>query len=209
MRLDFGRDEANCKLILIGRSCEHIATGQSAACCTKWGWMARPSRHAARRTQPRTRCFRARSFPIRDRPCVSPVHCRAIRAFFPNAHDQRQVWRYLRQFPSPCSPNRSLFRQACLNSPQTSLRAGLWHISRYLRQLPSPCSPRTSLYSQARRNCSHCPPRPTRMPPGPTSIDWEKADIGINKSAAAHAAANKHLRISLNIPNPPTRLSLN
>ena len=42
MRLDFGRDEANSKLILIGRSCEHIATGQSAACCTKWGgWPGR------------------------------------------------------------------------------------------------------------------------------------------------------------------------
>jgi hypothetical protein len=121
------------------------------------------------------------------------------------SHDQRQVWRYLRQFPSPCSPNRSLLRQACLNSPQTSLRAGRWQISRYLRQLPSPCSPRTSLFSQARRNCSHCPPRPTRTPPGPISIDWEKAGIGINKRAAAAAAANEHLR-ALNISNPPTWL---
>lgn len=209
MRLDFGRDEANCKLILIGRSCEHIATGQSAACCTKWGgWPGRAVTLHDVLSQERDVSGRG-AFRSWISPAFLPSIAEQCRAFFPNAHDQRQVWRYLRQFPSPCSPNRSLFRQACLNSPQTSLRAGLWHISRYLRQLPSPCSPRTSLYSQARRNCSHCPPRPTRMPPGPTSIDWEKADIGINKSAAAHAAANKHLRISLNIPNPPTRLSLN
>lgn len=208
MRLDFGRDEANCKLILIGRSCEHIATGQSAACCTKsGGWPGRAVTLHDVLSQERDVSGRG-AF----RSWIGPAFLPSIAeqsGILPNAHDQRQVWRYLRQFPSPCSPNWSLFRQACLNSPQTSLRAGLWHISRYLRQLPSPCSPRTSLYSQARRNCSHCPPRPTRMPPGPTSIDWEKADIGINKSAAAHAAANKHLRISLNIPNPPTRLSLN
>jgi hypothetical protein len=43
-----------------------------------------------------------------------------------------QVWRYLRQFPSPCSPNWSLLRQACLNSPHTSLRADPWQVSRHL-----------------------------------------------------------------------------
>jgi hypothetical protein len=103
-----------------------------------------------------------------------------------------QVSRYLRQFPSPRSPNSSLLRQACLNSAHTSLRAGLWQVSRYLRQFPSPRSPSASLFSQARRNCSHCPPRPsyTRTPPGPTSMDWEKAEIGITKRAAAAAAPN-------------------
>src|SRR5436190_1013437 len=72
-----------------------------------------------------------------------------------------QVSRYLRQFPSPRSPNSSLLRQACLNSPHTSLRTGLWQVSRYLPQFPSPRSPSMSLFSQARRNCSHCPPRPS------------------------------------------------
>ena len=108
-----------------------------------------------------------------------------------------QVSRYLRQFPSPRSPNWSLLRQACLNSPHTSLRTGLWQLSRYLRQFPSPCSPSASLFSQARRNCSHCPsPRPlyTRTPPGPTSMDWEKAEIGITKRAVAAAAPNTYLR---------------
>jgi hypothetical protein len=114
-----------------------------------------------------------------------------------------QVWRYLRQFPSPCSPNWSLLRQACLNSPHSSLRTGLWQVSRYVRQFPSPRSPRASLFSQARRNCSHCPPRPPRTPPGPISIDWEKAEIGITKRAAAAAAPNEYLRIPFNIPNPP------
>jgi hypothetical protein len=57
-----------------------------------------------------------------------------------------QVSRYLRQFPSPRSPNWSLLRQACLNSPHTSLRTGLWHVSRYLRQFPSPRSPSASLF---------------------------------------------------------------
>jgi hypothetical protein len=114
-----------------------------------------------------------------------------------------QVWRYLRQFPSPCSPNWSLLRQACLNSPHSSLRTGLWQVSRYVRQFPSPRSPRASLFSQARRNCSHCPPRPTRTPSGPISIDWEKAEIGITKRAAAAAAPNEYLRIPFNIRNPP------
>ena len=89
-----------------------------------------------------------------------------------------QVSRYLRQFPSPRSPNSSLLRQACLNSPHTSLRTGLWQVSRYLRQFPSPRSPSASLFSQARRNCSHSPPR-TRTPPGPISTDWEMAETGI------------------------------
>jgi hypothetical protein len=103
-----------------------------------------------------------------------------------------QVSRYLRQFPSPRSPNASLLRQACLSSPHTSRRTGLWQVSRYLRQFPSPRSPSASLFSQASRNCSHCPPRPsyTRTPPGPTSMDWEKAEIGITKRAAAAAAPN-------------------
>ena len=52
-----------------------------------------------------------------------------------------QVWRYLRQFPSPCSPNWSLLRQACLSSPHTSLRTGLWQVSRYLRQRPRKIAP--------------------------------------------------------------------
>ena len=52
----------------------------------------------------------------------------------------------------------SLLRQACRNSPHTSLRTGLWQVSRYLRQFPSPRSPSASLFSQARRNSSHCPP---------------------------------------------------
>jgi hypothetical protein len=103
-----------------------------------------------------------------------------------------QVSRYLRQFPSPRSPNWSLLRQACLNSPHTSLRTGLWQVSRYLRQFPSPRSPSASLFSQARRNCSHCPPpRPsyTRTPPGPTSMDWEKAEIGITKKSSCRCGA--------------------
>ena len=108
-----------------------------------------------------------------------------------------QVSRYLRQFPSPCSPNRSLLRQADLNSLQTSLRDGRWQVSRYLRQFPSPCSPSLSLFSQARRNSSHCPP--TRTPPGPISIDWEKAEIGITKRAAAAAAPSANFRIPFNI----------
>jgi hypothetical protein len=112
-----------------------------------------------------------------------------------------QVWRYLRQFPSPCSPNWSLLRQADLNSLQTSLRAGRWQASRYLRQFPSPCSPSLSLFSQARRNSSHCPP--TRTPRGPISIDWEKAEIGITKRAAAAAAPSANFRIPFNIPHPP------
>ena len=90
-------------------------------------------------------------------------------------------------------PTASLLRQACLNSAHASLRTGLWQVSRYLRQFPSPRSPSASLFSQARRNCSHCPPpRPsyTRTPPGPTSMDWEKAEIGITKRAAAAAAPN-------------------
>jgi hypothetical protein len=95
-----------------------------------------------------------------------------------------QVWRYLRQFPSPCSPNSSLLRQACRNSEHASLRTGRWQVSRYLRQFPSPRSPNTSLFSQARRNCSHSPPR-IRTPPGPISIDWEKAETGITTRAAA------------------------
>src|SRR6266436_1318547 len=102
-----------------------------------------------------------------------------------------QVSRYLRQFPSPRSPNWSLLRQACLNSPHTSLRTGLWQVSRYLRQFPSPRSPSMSLFSQARRNSSHRPP-PSRTPPGPISIDWENAEIGITISAAAAAAANEY-----------------
>ena len=112
-----------------------------------------------------------------------------------------QVSRYLRQFPSPCSPNRSLLRQADLNSLQTSLRDGRWQVSRYLRQFPSPRSPSMSLFSQARRNSSHCPP--TRTPPGPISIDWEKAEIGITKRAAAAAAPSANFRIAFNIPHPP------
>jgi hypothetical protein len=66
-----------------------------------------------------------------------------------------QVWRYLRQFPSPCSPSWSLLRQAARSSAHTSRRTGLWQVSRYLRQFPSPCSPNLSLFSQARRNSSH------------------------------------------------------
>ena len=112
-----------------------------------------------------------------------------------------QVSRYLRQFPSPCSPNWSLLRQADLNSLQTSLRDDRWQVSRYLRQFPSPCSPSLSLFSQARRNSSHCPP--TRTPPGPISIDWEKAEIGITKRAAAAAAPSANFRIPFNIPHPP------
>jgi hypothetical protein len=42
----------------------------------------------------------------------------------------RQVWRYLRQFPSPCSPNRSLLKQAARGSPHPSRPTGLWQISR-------------------------------------------------------------------------------
>src|SRR6266850_1809320 len=82
-------------------------------------------------------------------------------------------------------------------------------VSRYLRQFPSPRSPSTSLFSQARRNCSHCPPpRPsyTRTPPGPTSMDWEKAEIGITKRAVAAAAQNAYLRIAFNIPDPPVAM---
>src|SRR6185436_1336685 len=110
----------------------------------------------------------------------------------------RQVSRYLRQFPSPRSPNASLLRQACLNSAHTSLRTGLWQVSRYLRQFPSPRSPSASLFSQARRNCSHCPPS-TRTPPGPISMDWEKAEIGNMKRAVAAAAPNAYLRIAVDI----------
>ena len=113
-----------------------------------------------------------------------------------------QVSRYLRQFPSPRSPNWSLLRQACRNSAHASLRTGRWQVSRYLRQFPSPRSPSTSLFSQARRNCSHSPPR-TRTPPGPISTDWEKAETGITKRAAAAAAPNAHFRIPCNIPDPP------
>lgn len=114
-----------------------------------------------------------------------------------------QVWRYLRQFPSPRSPNSSLLRQACRNSAHASLRTGRWQVSRYLRQFPSPRSPSTSLFSQARRNCSHSPP-PIRTPPGPTSIDWEEADTGITKRAAAAAAPSEYFRIPCNIPDPPS-----
>ena len=113
-----------------------------------------------------------------------------------------QVSRYLRQFPSPRSPNWSLLRQACRNSAHASLRTGRWQVSRYLRQFPSPRSPSMSLFSQARRNCSHSPPR-TRTPPGPISTDWEKAETGITKRAAAAAAPNAHFRIPCNIPDPP------
>jgi hypothetical protein len=60
-----------------------------------------------------------------------------------------QVSRYLRQFPSPRSPNWSLLRQACRNSAHASLRTGRWQVSRYLRQFPSPRSPSTSLFRHA------------------------------------------------------------
>jgi hypothetical protein len=113
-----------------------------------------------------------------------------------------QVWRYLRQFPSPRSPNSSLLRQACRNSAHASLRTGAWQVSLYLRQLPSPRSPSTSLFSHARRNCSHSAPR-IRTPPGPISSDWEKAGTGITKRAAAAAAPSAYLRIPCNIPDPP------
>ena len=118
-----------------------------------------------------------------------------------------QVSRYLRQFPSPRSPNWSLLRQACRNSAHASLRTGRWQVSRYLRQFPSPRSPSASLFSQARRNCSHSPPR-TRTPPGPISTDWEKAETGITKRAAAAAAPNAHFRIPCNIPDPPIGVGL-
>jgi hypothetical protein len=113
-----------------------------------------------------------------------------------------QVSRYLRQFPSPRSPNWSLLRQACRNSAHASLRTGRWQVSRYLRQFPSPRSPSMSLFSQARRNCSHSPPR-SLTPPGPISTDWAKAEIGITKSVAAAAVQKACLRISFNISNPP------
>ena len=75
-----------------------------------------------------------------------------------------QVSRYLRQFPSPRSPNWSLLRQACRNSAHASLRTGRWQVSRYLRQFPSPRSPSTSLFSQARRNCRIPHPAHGRLP---------------------------------------------
>jgi hypothetical protein len=37
-------------------------------------------------------------------------------------------------------------------------------------------------------------------------MDWEKAEIGITKRAAAAAAPNEYLRIPFNIPNPPVAL---
>lgn len=109
-----------------------------------------------------------------------------------------QVSRYLRQFPSPCSPNLSLLRQAALRSAHTSRGAGLRQVSRYVRQLPSPRSPSLSLFSQASRNCSHCPPRrpSTRTPPGPISIDWEKPEIGKTKRARVVVTLSTSLRIS-------------
>ena len=119
-----------------------------------------------------------------------------------------QVSRYLRQFPSPRSPNASLLRQACRNSPHTSLRAGLWQVSRYRRQFPSPRSPSASLFSQARRNCSHCPPRPsyTRTPPGPTSMDWEKAEIGITKSQLPLRRRTHSCAFHSTFPDPPVAM---
>ena len=120
-----------------------------------------------------------------------------------------QVSRYLRQFPSPCSPNRSLLRQADLNSLQESLRAGRWQVSRYLRQFPSPRSPSLSLFSQARRNSSHCPPPPRsrpssiRTPPGPIWMDWEKAVTGTTRRVAAATMANATMRIPLIMTDPP------
>jgi hypothetical protein len=134
---------------------------------------------------------------LRDDRCAGCCRAMPDHSATPRISDRYkrplQVSRYLRQFPSPRSPNASLLRQAYLNSAHTSLRTGLWQVSRYLRQFPSPRSPSASLFSQARRNCSHCPPpRPsyTRTPPGPTSMDWEKAEIGITKRAAAAAAPN-------------------
>jgi hypothetical protein len=86
-----------------------------------------------------------------------------------------QVSRYRRQFPSPCSPNRSLLAHAARNCSQSFRRTGRRQVSRYLRQLPSPRSPSLSFIWQARRNSSHCPPRPrpssTRTPPGPICTD--------------------------------------
>src|SRR6476659_6038802 len=83
-----------------------------------------------------------------------------------------QVSRYLRQFPSPRSPNWSLLRQACLNSAHTSLRTGLWQVSRYLRQFPSPRSPSASLFSQAIARIAHPLDRRTlgRLPVQPQWI---------------------------------------
>lgn len=109
-----------------------------------------------------------------------------------------QVWRYLRQFPSPRSPNSSLFRQACRNSAHASLRTGRWQVSLYRRQFPSPS---TSLFSQARRNCSHSPPR-IRTPPGTISSDWESAETGITKRATAAAAPNAAGIIASPLPPP-------
>jgi hypothetical protein len=98
-------------------------------------------------------------------------------------------------------------RQACRNSAHASLRTDRWQVSRYLRQFPSPRSPSTSLFSQARRNCSHSPPR-TRTPPGPISTDWEKAETGITKRAAAAAAPNANFFIPFNIADPPVGVGL-
>ena len=93
----------------------------------------------------------------------------------------RQVWRYLRQFPSPCSPNRSLLRQAARGSPHPSRPTGLWQISRscgyflFLRPAPTPvinvqkqggCSTSAKCYRplDASRASFQILPPPVRLP---------------------------------------------
>ena len=93
----------------------------------------------------------------------------------------RQVWRYLRQFPSPCSPNRSLLRQAARGSPHPSRPTGLWQISRscgyflFLRPAPTPvinvqkqggCSTSAKCYRplDASRASLQILPPPVRLP---------------------------------------------
>jgi len=73
--------------------------------------------------------------------------------------------RYLRQLPSPCSPNSSLWRQALRNSSQSC------------RAAPSPL-----------RSVS------MRTPPGPISIACENPEVGKAKRAAA-TMASAYVRI--------------
>jgi hypothetical protein len=137
---------------------------------------------------------------VDSRRAITSVHRRAVLGFYP----PRQAWRYRRQFPSPCSPYRSLFRHALRSSSHDD---DLWpHSARYRRQLPSPCSPSLSLFSQARRSSSQCPPRPIRTPPGPISTDCAKTDVG--RTEIARAAAITRVRMCIDVlPWPDYRTS--
>src|SRR5258705_5065032 len=114
----------------------------------------------------------------------------------------RQVWRYLRQFPSPCSSNRSLLRQAARGSPHPSRPTGLWQISRscgyflFLRPAPTPvinvqkqggCSTSAKCYrplDASRASFQILPPPVRLLPPVETACWFSFIDVKLSLCTA-------------------------